>query len=83
MARNWTKQVILHALRQRGTTAAEIARQNNVSRFAVYAGMVRPYPKVNGMIAGALGKKPQDIWPEYYDSNGKRIGLLVAPRGAR
>lgn len=31
----------------------------------------RPYPKAERIIAKALGKKPQEIWPSRYDAKGK------------
>jgi lambda repressor-like predicted transcriptional regulator len=82
MARNWTKQAIIFALREKGITAAELARQNNLSRFTVYGGMERPAPKVQGLISEALGVPRHTIWPQFYDPSGNRIGLISASRAA-
>lgn len=30
----------------------------------------RPWPKAEGIIAAALGLKPEQIWPSRYDSRG-------------
>ncbi|WNJ89132.1 transcriptional regulator [Bosea sp. 685] len=82
MASNWTKQQILFALRERGTTAAELASKAQMSRFTVYGGLERPYPKVHDLISEALSMPRQAIWPEFYDANGERSGLISNPRAA-
>lgn len=82
MASNWTKQAIIFALREKGITAAELARQNALSRFTIYGGMERPAPKVQAIIADALGVPRQAIWPQFYDQQGNRIGLIGASRAA-
>lgn len=82
MATNWTKQAIIFALRERGTTAAEIAKKNNLSRFTVYGGMERPAPKVHDLISEVLGVPRQSIWPQFYDAKGERTGLINASRAA-
>lgn len=82
MATNWTKQAIIFALREKGVTAAELARQNNLSRFTIYSGMERPAPKVQSLISEALGVPRQAIWPQFYDQQGNRVGLIGAARAA-
>ncbi|MFC5423330.1 transcriptional regulator [Bosea eneae] len=82
MAINWTKQRILFELRERGLTASEIATKANISRFTVYGGLERPYPKVNDLISEALGVPRQVIWPQFYDADGNRIGVINATRAA-
>lgn len=82
MAMNWTKQRILFELRERGITASEIAGKAGISRFTIYGGLERPYPKVNDLIAEALGVPRQTIWPQFYDANGNRIGVINATRAA-
>jgi Ner family transcriptional regulator len=82
MASNWTKQAIIFALRERGTNAAELAKAANMSRFTLYGGMERPSPKVHDLISEALGIPRQTIWPQFYDANGDRIGLISSSRAA-
>lgn len=82
MASNWTKQAIIFALREKGVTAAELARQNGLSRFTIYGGLDRPAPKVQSLISEALGVPRQTIWPQFYDKDGNRIGLIGAKRAA-
>lgn len=82
MASNWSKQDIIFALREKGITAAELARQNDLSRFTIYSGMERPAPKVQALISDVLNVPRQKIWPQFYDENGNRLGLIGASRAA-
>lgn len=82
MASNWSKQDIIFALREKGITAAELARQNDLSRFTIYSGMERPAPKVQALISEVLDVPRQKIWPQFYDESGNRIGLIGASRAA-
>ncbi|KPH80556.1 helix-turn-helix domain-containing protein [Bosea vaviloviae] len=82
MATNWTKQAIIFALRERGTNAAKLAETAKMSRFTLYGGMERPSPKVHDLISEALGVPRQKIWPQFYDQDGRRTGLINASRAA-
>lgn len=31
----------------------------------------RPWPKVEKIVAAAIGHKPEDVWPTRYDADGK------------
>lgn len=52
----------------RGITQAEIAKQAGVCRQAVHAAVVGKYPykgyRLRPIIASALGRKVEDIWPQ-------------------
>jgi Ner family transcriptional regulator len=72
MQTNWTRQRILFELRERGTSAADLAARNGLQRFVVYSAMERPYPKVHKLIAEAVGQSPGVIWPQFYDADGAR-----------
>ena len=82
MTINWTKQRILFELRGKGLNAAELAAQAGVSRYTVYGGLERPYPKVNDLISDALGVPRQVIWPQFYDAEGNRIGVIKTKKAA-
>lgn len=76
---NWSKQKILFRLREAGTTAAALAEKAGCSRQNFYGALERPYPKVQGIVAAALGVERQEIWPEFYDESGRRRLLAAAP----
>lgn len=81
---NWTRTTILFKLRERGVNAASLASENGLSRSTFYSGMERPYPRVQRIIADALEERIQDIWPQFYDPRGHRIGVSrrIARRAA-
>ncbi len=80
---NWTRQQILFRLREIGTTVAALAEKAGCSRQIFYGGLDRPYPKVQSIVAAALGVPRQDIWPEFYDKDGHRRRLSATPNYRR
>jgi Ner family transcriptional regulator len=59
---------IKHELEKRGLSYATIARDESVSRQAVWKAVRVPSPKMERIIAGRLGRRPEEIWPERYAS---------------
>lgn len=70
---NWTRARILYELKERGIPAAALAASNGLSRSTLYAAIERPYPRVQSLIAQALERNLQDIWPLFYGDNGRRL----------
>lgn len=64
--RSW----IHYQLMLRGKTAAAIAESSNVTRQCLYQAFRMPYPKMERIIAKALGLAPATLFPERYDQNG-------------
>ena len=82
MATNWTRTSIIYELRKRGLTAARLADEAGMSRSSFYSAMQRPYPRVQRMIALALGLSVHEIWPQFYGPDGRRLGLIASRRAA-
>lgn len=60
--RIWIKsQLELHK-----SSYSAIARENRVSVATVQSAVMRPYPKMQRLIAEKLGLPPEAIWPERY-----------------
>ncbi|CDI01104.1 hypothetical protein BN873_1050002 [Candidatus Competibacter denitrificans Run_A_D11] len=57
---------IKHQLERLGTSYAQIAREEGVSRQAVNKAVYAPYPKMERAIAKRLGLTAREIWPERY-----------------
>lgn len=68
---NARKEWIKFQLRVRGSSFSAIARELGVSRHAPRLALVKPYPKMERVIAGKLGLQPQQLWPERYDEQGR------------
>ena len=61
---------IKYQLRRRGYTLTSLGREHGVSRHAVGLALRKPYPKMEAIIARALGLPPAELWPERYDQQG-------------
>ncbi|MBE4621025.1 transcriptional regulator [Vibrio navarrensis] len=63
---DWHRADVISALKKNGTSMAALSRENGLSSGSLYNALVRPWPKGEQIIAKALGKEPQDIWPTRY-----------------
>lgn len=56
---------------------AEVAAGAGVKRSSLYSAFLKPYPRMERVIADAVGMAPQDLFPERYDAHGlpnRRMG---------
>jgi len=68
---DWHKEDIKAAVRKSGTTLRALARANGYRSVDVTAqALQHPYPKMERIIAAAIGVKPETIWPSRYKFNG-------------
>jgi Ner family transcriptional regulator len=74
--RAWIK----YQLELRGTTLGKLAASKGLSRTTVNKALAVPYPKMERVIALALGLTPQQLWPERYDETGERVTKRGRPR---
>ncbi len=74
MTRNQERHLRLkYDLAKSGLTLADLARHIGVSHSAVsmiVSGRSRS-ARIEQAVADALDRKPQDIWPEYYEKEAK------------
>ena len=61
---------IKYQLRRRGHTLTSLGRGHGVSRHAMGLALRKPYPKMEAIIAKALGLHLAELWPERYDRQG-------------
>lgn len=65
--RSW----VLYQVHQQGRSLAQIGRENGVAtRANLYETFRKPYPKVEKVLADAVGLTPQQLFPERYDADG-------------
>lgn len=57
---------IKYQLNKKNLSYSAIARQENVSRETPRRALYRSYPRMEKVIAEALGMTPEEIWPERY-----------------
>ena len=67
------RNLIHSRLRLRGLTLAALARMHGVPRQSMYAALKdTKYPRLERIIAEAVGLSPQAIWPDRYRERAVR-----------
>ena len=67
---DWHSAYIIYRLRLRGLSFRKLARLNGYAAGSTsYAAHV-PWPKMERLIASAIGVPPQEIWPSRYHDDG-------------
>lgn len=61
-----------YQLKLRGTSLAELARQEGVSDTALHMALMTPSSHLEEVIANALDLTARDLFPERFDANGRR-----------
>lgn len=74
---------VIYQLKTRGLDLAKVARKAGVARQQAWKAMHTSYPKMEGVIAKALGLKPQQLFPERYDRDGLPKGSSSKPAAKR
>lgn len=62
---------ILYQLALRGYSFAALGRELGTPRQTVLTALRRRYPAIEAVIARKLGVRPEQIWPERYDAQGR------------
>ncbi|WP_233968870.1 helix-turn-helix domain-containing protein [Pectobacterium polaris] len=72
MSKNdWHPADIIASLRKQGTTLSAISREAGLASSTLANALTRHWPKGERLIADALKKQPEEIWPSRYQ-NTKR-----------
>lgn len=65
-ARAWVR----YELAKKGRTLAGVAAEAGVGTSTIYSAFRKPYPRMEWLIASAVGVAPSAIWPERYGLDG-------------
>lgn len=76
VSKDWSSHYIVFRLRERGTSMRRLSRLNHYCANAASIAIKTPWPKMQQLIAQAIGVTPQEIWPSRYHEDG-------GPRGPR
>lgn len=69
---DWHPEDIKAAIRKRGRTLADVARDAEMKGNALRLALVVPRRDAERAIAAALGEHPKVIWPSRYHPTGER-----------
>lgn len=76
----WHRADIMAAVRKRGSNLAEIARADGLKRQSMYWAFIRPHLRANRAIAEFLGMPLNELWPQWFDADGKLISREATHR---
>ncbi|QHQ18312.1 transcriptional regulator [Pectobacterium parmentieri] len=75
MSKNdWHPADIIASLRKQGTTLSAISREAGLASSTLANALTRHWPKGERLIAEALNKRPEEIWPSRYQDIGRGQG---------
>jgi Ner family transcriptional regulator len=75
----WHRADVVAAIHKRGTSLAELARDNGLADATLRAALTYPRKPSNQIIANFLGRKLHELWPHWFDEHG---ALIVSGRNA-
>ncbi len=67
---DWHSAFIIYQLRLKGLSLRRLSRQHKYSVSSAANALRLPWPKMERLIADALGVTPQSIWPTRYHEDG-------------
>jgi Ner family transcriptional regulator len=67
---DWDSADLKWALAKAGTSMSKLSREHNYNPGSVRMVMNVPWPKMERIVAAALGVLPQTIWPSRYRPDG-------------
>jgi Ner family transcriptional regulator len=70
---DWHREDIKAAVRRTGLSMEALARRHGLARSSCAFTLIRPWPRVQAIIADHLGITPQVIWPSRYDAEGNPL----------
>jgi lambda repressor-like predicted transcriptional regulator len=69
-------------LAEKGIDLAEVAREHNLTRQAMYHALHHPSARVEEIIAGAIGITVQELFPERFTADGYRLSKSKHEQGS-
>lgn len=70
VSNDWSSHYIVYRLRERGQSTRRLSRQHGYEVSAASVAIQRRWPKLERLIAAAIGVTPQEIWPSRYNADG-------------
>lgn len=74
--RSW----VIYQLQLSGQSLASLAQIHGVTRQCLYHAFTTPYPHMEGVLAHAVGLKPEVLFAERYGGDGRPARRMGRPR---
>lgn len=75
-AQDWHRADILAELRKAGWSLRSLAEEGGVSHNTLKSALDKSYPKMERLIANAIGVAPEVIWAERFEKRSRRQPVL-------
>jgi len=76
----WHRADILAAISKKGSSLAGIGREIGLQRSTMSWALIGPHPRANAAIAEFIGVALHDLWPQWFDEDGKLISTAKLQR---
>jgi Ner family transcriptional regulator len=64
---------IVAAVKKAGTNLRQLALKNGFGASTLRAALHKPHPRAQQLIAETIGRPVHEIWPQWFDRDGRRI----------
>lgn len=78
--RQWDRHAILAEIGRRGSSLGEIAETVGLRRASLSWALKIPRIRANRAIAEFLGVSLHELWPQWFDEDGKLVSTKALPR---
>ncbi|HEY8214709.1 MAG TPA: helix-turn-helix domain-containing protein [Methylocystis sp.] len=75
MAKGWSHQKILFAVRERGTTLMALGREAGYGRTTLHNSLAKRHPRAHAIIAKFLQVPRHELWPHWYGDDDELLPL--------
>ncbi len=65
---------IVAAVRKSGTNLSRLALANGFGESTLRAALKKPHARAQRLIADTIGRSVHELWPQWFDASGRRIG---------
>ncbi len=71
MNEGWHREDIIAAVRKRGSTLKRLGREHGFALHTVNQCLTKRFPNAHEVVANFLGVSRGEVWPHWYDADGK------------
>jgi Ner family transcriptional regulator len=64
---------IVAAVKKTGTNLRQLALSHGFGASTLRAALYKPHPRAQRLIAETIDKPLHELWPQWFDTNGRRI----------
>lgn len=75
MAKGWSRQKIIFAIRERGATITQLSRDAGFERRTLHTSLYKRHPRAHAIIARFLKVSRHELWPDWYGPNDELLPL--------